>query len=162
MVGVDLTTIDGIGVETAEILVSEYGADLNKFESEKQFVAHLQLAPKQAISGGKPLKKRRQKIKGGRAGQALRTAAVAVQRGKTALAAYYRRISRTKGSSVAAFATARKLATLVFRMLRWGQSYVDIGQSAYEERFKASRLRSLTAAAAQLGYELTKPNAVTA
>lgn len=156
MVGVDLTAIDGIGVETAEILVSEYGTDLSKFETEKQFVAHLQLAPNQAISGGKPIKKRVSRSKGGRAGQALRTAAVTVQRGKTALGAYYRRISRSKGATVAAFATARKLATLVFRLLRWGQSYVDIGQAAYEERYQASRLRSLTATAAQLGYQLTK------
>jgi transposase len=156
MVGVDLTAIDGIGVETAEIMVSEYGTDPGKFETEKQFVAHLQLAPNKAISGGKPIKKRVSRTKGGRAGQALRTAAVTVQRGKTALGAYYRRISRSKGATVAVFATARKLATLVFRLLRWGQSYVDIGQAAYEERHKASQLRSLTATASQLGYQLTK------
>jgi transposase len=44
-------------VETAEILLSEYGRDLHEFETEKQFVKHLRLAPRQAVSGGKPLRK---------------------------------------------------------------------------------------------------------
>jgi hypothetical protein len=29
------------------------------------------------------------------------------------------------GGDVAVFATARKLATLIYRLLRWGQPYVD-------------------------------------
>lgn len=57
MAGVDLTTIDGIGVETAEVILSEYGRDLNRFANEKRFVKHLRLAPRQAVSGGKPLRK---------------------------------------------------------------------------------------------------------
>jgi transposase len=155
MTGVDLTSIDGIGVETAEVVISEYGVDLSKFANERQFVAHLQLAPRQVVSGGKSLKKRRGKTTGTRAGQALRMAATALRNSRTALGAYYRRISRTKGASVAVFATARKLATLLFRMLRWGQQYVDQGQQAYEERFQATRLRSLASTAAQFGYQLT-------
>jgi hypothetical protein len=45
-------------------------------------------------------------------------------------------------------------------MLRWGQSYVDIGQQAYENMYQAVRIRSLTATAAQLGYELIKKTEV--
>jgi hypothetical protein len=162
MVGSDLTSIDGIGVETAEVLVSEYGLDLHRFASEKQFVAHLQLAPRQAVSGGKPLRKRGGKTKGTRAGQALRMAATTVQRGATALGAYYRRIARSKGASVAVFATARKLATLAYRMLRWGQAYVDQGQQAYENRFSQSRIRAMSSTAQQLGYQLIKTEPVSA
>lgn len=50
MVGADLTSIDGIGVETAEVIVSEYGTDLSKFPTERQFVKHLRLAPRQNVS----------------------------------------------------------------------------------------------------------------
>jgi len=57
------------------------------------------------------------------------------------------------------FATARKLATLVYRMLRWGQTYVDIGQQAYERLYEAVRLRTVTSTAAQLGYRLVKTEA---
>lgn len=154
MTGVDLTTIDGIGVETAEAIVSEYGMDLSKFPDEKQFVAHLQLVPRRPVSGGKPLNKRPRKTKGTRVGQALRTAAVGVSRGKTALGAYYRRMSRNKGATIAVFATARKIGTLAYRLLRWGQDYVDEGQQAYEARYEAARMRSLAANADQLGMKL--------
>jgi transposase len=155
MLGNDLTTVDGIGTETAEAIVSEYGIDLDRFASEKEFVSHLQLAPRQAVSGGKPLKKRGRN-KSTRAGQALRMAATAVRRSTSALGAYYRRISRSKGAKVAVFATARKMAQLVYRMLRWGQPYLDQGQRAYEERFQAQRLRSLAATASQFGFQLVK------
>jgi transposase len=162
MVGADLTTIDGVGVETAEVIVSEYGTDLSKFANEKQFVAHMQLVPRQAISGGKPIKKVRRNTTGTRAGRALRMAATGLRQSASALGAYYRRISRGKGANVAVFATARKIATLIYRLLRWGQAYVDEGQQAYQARFEAVRLRSLKATADQLGMQvIPKPAAVT-
>src|SRR5437667_11450315 len=57
--GVDLTGIDAIGVETVQVVLSEYGPDLSRFPSEKQFVSHVTLAPRQALSGGKPVKKKK-------------------------------------------------------------------------------------------------------
>jgi len=51
---------------------------------------------------------------------------------------------------------ARQLGTLVYRMLRWGRQYVDIGQQAYEEQHQAAKLRALVSTAAQLGYHLVK------
>lgn len=153
--GVDLTSIDGVGVETIEVLLSEYGPDLSPFPNEKQFVAHLRLAPSQAISGGKALKKKHKSKADNRAGRALCMAATVMGRSPTALGAYYRRISRTKGAGVAVFATARKIATLIYRLLRWGKPYVDEGQQAYEARFQANRIRSLSVAAAQLGLHIS-------
>ena len=55
---------------------------------------------------------------------------------------------------MAVFATARKLATLIYRLLRWGQPYVE-GAAAYEKRHQQARIKSLTAAAKDLGYQLT-------
>jgi transposase len=156
MLGVDLTTIDGIGVETAEVIISEYGINLSKFPTEREFVSHLQLAPHRPVSGGKVLKKRRHSQKGTRTAEALRNAATTLRKSSSALGAYYRRIARRKDSSIAVFATARKLATYVYRMLRWGQTYVDIGQEAYEQRYQAVRLRTIKTTVAQLGYQLVK------
>jgi transposase len=154
MVGVDITTIDGISVETAEAIVSEYGPDLGKFDQEKQFISHLQLAPRRAISGGKQLPKAQRKTTGTRAGRALRMAATSLRQSSSALGAYYRRISRSKGASVAVFATARKMATLVYRLLRLGKPYLDEGQAAYEARHQANRLRLLVATASQFGLQV--------
>src|SRR6266852_3581116 len=59
MSGVDLTGIDAIGVGTVEVVLSEYGPDLSRFPTEKQFVSHVTLAPHKPTSGGKPVKKKR-------------------------------------------------------------------------------------------------------
>ncbi len=152
--GEDLTALDAIGVETAQVVVSEYGTDLSVFPGEKQFIAHVLLAPKQAISGGKPVKKKRRGSASSRVSAALRMAALSLRHSPTALGAYYRQIARHKGADVAVFATARKLATLIYRLLRWGSHYVDEGAEAYEKRYREARLRRLASLATGLGYQL--------
>jgi transposase len=154
MGGVDVTQIDAIGVESVEVVLSEYGPDLSRFPTEKQFVAHVTLAPKVPKSGGKPLKKRRRHSASSRVAAALRMAALSLRHSPSALGAYYRSLARRLGGDVAVFATARKLATLIYRLLRWGQPYVDEGAEAFEKRYQQQRLRSLIAKAKELGYQL--------
>ena len=155
MSGVDLTAIDGIGVETAEIVLSEYGPALEQFPAEKQFVSPLRPAPRVPKSGGKPLRGKRQGApSGGRASQVLRTAATSLKHSQSALGAYYRRMSRQKDANVAVFATARKLAQWIYRLLRHGQEYVDQGAAAYEKSYREARIHRLHQTAHQLGYQL--------
>ncbi len=153
--GVDLLHIDGIGAGAAVTILTEIGPDLSAFPTEKKFVAWLRLCPRVPVSGGKPIRKRRNSLGASRIGGVLRMGSLTLQRSKTALGAYFRRIARHKGAAVAVFATARKLATLVYRMLRYGQPYTDIGEAAYEAAFANRRLAALNNAAKSLGYTLT-------
>ena len=159
MSGVDITQIDAIGVETVEVVLSEYGSDLSRFPTEKQFVSHVTLAPHVPKSGGKPLKKKKRNSASTRVAAALRMAALSLRHSQTALGAYYRKLAQRLGGDVAVFATARKLAALIYRLLRWGQPYVDEGAAAYENRYRQQRIKSLTAKAKELGYQLTAANA---
>src|SRR5947199_6270152 len=59
MSGADATQIDAIGVETIEVIISEYGPDLSRFPTEDEFVSHATLAPRVPRSGGKPVKKKK-------------------------------------------------------------------------------------------------------
>jgi transposase len=152
--GVDLTRIDGISAGTAQIVLTEIGSSVASFPSEDHFASWLRLCPRTPISGGKPLKKRRNGLGANRISGALRMAATSLQRSKTALGAAFRRIARHKGGAVAVFAIARKLSQLIYRMLRHGQDYVDIGEKAYEAQFEARRLASLKEAARGLGFTL--------
>lgn len=152
--GVDLTSIDAIGVETVLVVVSEYGATLSDFPTEKQFVSHATLAPHRSFSGGKPVKKKRRNTASTRVAAALRMAALSLRNSATALGAYYRKIARSRGGDVAVFASARKLATLIYRLLRWGQPYVDEGVEAFEKRYQETRFKRMKAQAKELGYEL--------
>jgi hypothetical protein len=49
----------------------------------------------------------------------------------------------------------RIVVTLIYRLLRWGQPYVDQGSAAYEHRYLQQRIKNLIAKATDLGYELT-------
>ena len=100
------------------------------------------------------LKKKRNAVGATRLAGVLRMCATCLERSQTALGAQFRRISRRKGRAVAIFAMARKLAILIYRMLRYGQDYVDQGVEAYEEQFKKRRLHSLITTAKQMGYEI--------
>ncbi len=160
--GVDLTRIDGISTGTAQLILSEFGLDLQKFPTERHFVSWLRLCPRTAISGGKPLKKKRNVMGATRIAGALRMAAVTLVRSKSALGGAYRRKSRQKGATVAVFAMARTLAQLVYRAIRYGQEYVDIGQEAYEAQFADKRMYGLRQAARSLGYTLTPSTELTA
>jgi hypothetical protein len=120
MSGVDLTGRDAIGVETVQVVLSEYGPDLSRFPTEKQFVSHVTLVSHKPMSGGQPVRKCRRSSASTRVAAALRMAAVTLRNSATALGAYYRKMARRLGGDVAVFATARKLATLIYRLLRWG------------------------------------------
>ncbi|HEY6392704.1 MAG TPA: transposase, partial [Bryobacteraceae bacterium] len=154
MSGVDLTAIDAIGVGVVQVLLSEYGPDLSCFPTEKQFVSHVALAPKKPMSGGKPVKKKKQGSASSRVSQVFRNAAMSLRNSKTALGAYFRHIAQRLGLDIAAFATARKLATLSYCLLRWGHAYVDEGAEAYEKRYQTARVNRLFTAASQLGLQL--------
>lgn len=155
MSGVDLTAIDALGVETVSVVLSEYGPDLTQFPSEKHFVSHVRLAPHTPITGGKPVKKKKKPgSASARVGAALRMAALSLRHSQTALGGYYRQVARRAGADVAVFATARKLAQFIYRLLRWGQPYVDEGAAAYEKRYHQARVQRLATTAKGLGYNL--------
>ena len=123
----------------------------------------LRLLPRTAVSGGKPLPTKKTKgIAASHEAWVLRMAAVALQRSRTALGAAFRRTARRKCHSVAVFALARKLATLVYQMLRYGRDKVDIGKKAYEMRLHLQPIASIGAAASSLGYELVPQEPVPA
>jgi hypothetical protein len=72
-------------------------------------------------------------------------AALSLRNSATALGAYYRRIARRISGDVPVFATAQKLATLIYRLVRWGRPYVGEGAEAFERRYQQIRITALLA-----------------
>jgi len=50
---------------------------------------------------------------------------------------------------------AHMLARLVYRMLRYGQQYVDKGMTFYEDKYRQHQIRSIEKKAKDLGFTLT-------
>ena len=80
--------------------------------------------------------------------------AVTLGRSQTALGAYYRRLAYRVGKAKAVTATARKLAVLVYRVLRGDISYQDPGADVYETKHRDRTLRNLRHRAEKLGFSL--------
>jgi transposase len=154
MSGTDATQIHAVGVETVEVVLSEYGPDLSRFPTEKHFVSHATLAPHVCKSGSKPVKKKKRNSASSRVAGSLRMAALALKHSDTALGAFHRHTANRLGADVAVFASARKIATLIYRLFRWGQPYIDEGSQAYETRYQRQRVQNLMRKTKQLGYQL--------
>jgi transposase len=151
--GVDLTVIEGIDEATALVILSEIGTDMSKWPSAKHFVSWLGLCPQHQGSAGK-VKSRRVRRGANRAARALRLAGQGCHHAKNALGAFYRRIQARCGGGKAVVATARKIATRVYQLLKYGQDYVRQQVAAYEEAFRARQLKGLARKAGELGYQL--------
>ena len=153
LTGTDLTLIHGIGPSIALSLISECGTDLSKWPTEKHFASWLCLSPGCKISGGKVLSSRTRKSSSRLASQ-LRLAACNVGRTETALGAFYRRLAARIGKAKAVTATARKLAILFYRTMRFGMQYQDPGVDQYEQRYRERVVKQLQRRAAHFGFSL--------
>jgi transposase len=151
--GVDLFAIPGLAADTLLILASEVGFDMTPWKTEKHFASWLGVCPGTKRSGGKVLQNKT-KRNPNRATQAFRTAAASLYRSQTALGAFFRRIKSRSGGQQAVTATAHKLARIYYAMLTHGTTYLELGQKAYEQRFKERRIDHLKVQAKSLGFQL--------
>lgn len=150
MMGVDLTAIPTIGVDTALVIASEIGPDLSRFPTSQHFCSWLGVAPPTRISGGRKLSGAGPKVLN-RAAQALKQAASNARNDKSFIGASHRaRLSRMD-TSCAIKATAHQVARLIYVMLTKGQPYVERGIEAFEERSKERQIRALLSKARKLG-----------
>ncbi|MGA2185615.1 MAG: transposase [Bryobacteraceae bacterium] len=151
--GVDLTRIDGIKVMTVQTIIAEAGLDMGKWPTEDHFVSWIGFAPHNEVSSGKVLNKKTRKVKS-RLATALRTAASTLRKSESYLGAQFRRLRTRLGPPRAIAAMGAKLARLVYRMLKYGQEYVDKGTALYEENHRQQQIRLPAKKAAQHGFTL--------
>jgi transposase len=151
--GVDLTQIDGIGAYTALKIAAEVGTDMRRWPSAQHFTSWLTLAPKNKVSGGRLLSSQTQPS-ANRAATAFRLAAASLGRTQTALGAFYRRLAARIGQPQAVTATARKLAALVYHVLKGDFVYRDPGADIYDAQQRERQLRQLRQRATRLGFTL--------
>jgi len=90
-----------------------------------------------------------------RTATAFRIAASTLRRSDSYLGAQFRHFRTRLGAPKAITAMAHKLAVLFYRMLRYGQEYVDRGQQFYEDKYRQQQIALLNRQAAQLGLVVT-------
>lgn len=149
----DASQLTGLTDYTFMRLMAETGTDMSPWPTEKHFVSWCNLAPWDK-SSGKKRNTRKRKINN-RTGQIFREVVPSVGRSKyLALGGFYRRIKSRHGPKVANKATARKIAVLYYRLMKYGFDYVEQGLEAYENKYKEKMISNLKKKAKQYGMEI--------
>lgn len=135
IVGVNLTSITGLGPNVILQIISEVGTDMSKFPSAKHFAAYLGFVPRNKITGGVIISSKTDRTKS-RAAQAFKKVIPSISRGDTALAGFYHRIAARSGTGKAIVATCRKLSEAFYNTIVFGKEYVEEGNKKYKERLE--------------------------
>jgi transposase len=150
-----ITSIPGIGIPTAEVIISEIGDDMTRFPTPGNLASWAGVCPGHHESA------RRTKSSKTRPGNrwlkgALGAATLSIARHPgTFLHVKYQRLARSRGKSKAVVAIEHTLLTTVWTMLTNGTLYDEPGPDYYTrrnpERAKHRAIRQLEA----LGYHVT-------
>jgi len=153
--GVDLTQIVGLNVLSVLTIVSEIGLDMSRWRNVKAFCAWLGLCPRNKISGGKVLDSRTAHVIN-RVSILLRIVAPTIGKTETWLGDFHRRMRGRLGPAGANTATARKLACIIYHLLKYKEDYIDVDRLVFLEKVRQQRLNRLRKQAKELGMELTR------
>ena len=150
---VDVTSIYGISNATALQILSETGSDLSKWETDKHFVSWLNLCPNNKITGGKLISSSVMKKKAGNATQAFRAAANTIQKSDHWLGDYFRRMKSKGGNKYAVLATAGKIATIYYKIVRYKEEFKPLDLEQYQQKYKQAKIAYLERALKRLKGE---------
>ena len=151
--GVDVLNIYGISETVALEILAETGTDLSKWPTESQYVSWLNLCPNRKISGGKLISSKLLKKKPNLASQAFRMAANSLKLSENWLGDYFRRKRSKGGQKYAIVATARKLAIIYYRMVRYKEAFTPFDYDQYKQKYRLSKIASLQKALNRLQNE---------
>lgn len=141
--GIDLSAIPGVGHNFLLHFLAEVGTTVEAFPRAANFVAWLRLAPKNKISGGKTLSSRAPKTNQ-TITQAFKHCANAIGRANAgALSSFFKRIAAKKGWNAAVTATARKLAVIVWNMLKHKAQFQYHGTQDYEQVQRNNKIKKI-------------------
>jgi transposase len=150
--GVDLTQVPGLAGNVLD-LYGEIGSDMSRWASPAQFVSWLALCPDNDISGGRTLWRGMRKCKN-RAAGIFRMAAYSLHRSRTPLGDFLRRMKGRLGPAGAITATARKIAVMVYTMVKNQVEYDETRWAEYEIQRQKRIEKKLHRQARRLGYQL--------
>jgi transposase len=137
-----LMTIPGVDMLVAVGLSAAIG-DIARFPAPERLVAYLGLNPSVRQSGDGPAYHGRITKQGrGHARGMLVEAAWAAARSPGPLRAFFLRISARRGQNVAVVATARKLAVLIWHLLRKNEDYAWVRPGRHARKLRSLELRA--------------------
>lgn len=156
-----LDAIPGVGVDVAQAILAELGADMSRFPSAAHAASWAGLAPGKNESAGRNQSSR---VSPGRRflKQMLVQAAHGAGTSKNNyLSALFRRLTARRGKKRAAIAVARTILVIAYHMIRNGTTYTDLGPDYLSQRDDQQVKQRLVKRLEQLGLKVTTEPIVT-
>lgn len=150
IVGVDLTEIDGLDEASVLTIISVVGLNMHKWPTAEHFVSWLNLAARPRKSGGKVLGHQK-RFTNNVATQAFRLAAQTLHKSNSSLGSLYRRLASRKSSAKAIKAVARRIAIILYNMIKKQTKYNPKVVVIDEEKIRARKIARLQKEAEKVG-----------
>jgi transposase len=147
-----LTTIPGISSLAAEVMVSEIGIDMSRFQTEGHLISWAGLCPGNDQSAGK---RRSNRMKNGAPWlktTLIQCAWAATRKKESYLQAQFLRIRSRRGPKKAIGAVAASILTAAYHMLKNGTLYQDLGANHFDKRDKGKQVLRLVNRLQNLGF----------
>ena len=150
-----LTTVPGVDRRTAEVVVAEVGTDRGRFPTAGHLASWAGMCPGNHESAGK--RKTGRTTKGDRwLRAALVQAAWAASHTKgTYLQAQYHHLARRRGRKRALVAVAHTLPGIIYRLLKDGTTYRELGPDHLDRQDPERLAQRLVKRLERLGHKVT-------
>lgn len=149
-----LTTIPGVSSLAAEVIVSEIGIDMSRFETDGHLISWAGLCPRNDESAGKRRSNRMKKGAPWLKTTLIQCAWAASRTKGSYLQAQYLRIRSRRGAKKAIGAVAASMLTAAYHMLKDGTLYQDLGANHFVNRDKGKQAIRLVNRLQSLGYNV--------
>jgi transposase len=151
-----IQTLPGISEVSASAILAEIGADMSQFPDEAHLSSWAGVCPGNSESAGKRKSGKTRKgnsfLKG-----ALTEAAWAASRTKgSAYYTFYNNLAKRIGRKKALVAVAHRMLIDIYRVLKTGEPYQDVGAKVADERAIQRRERSMIRSLEKAGYSVTR------
>jgi transposase len=150
-----LLPVPGLDRLTIDVVIAETAADMGCFGSPAQLASWAGLCPGNHESAGKRRRVGTHPVTSGCGVPWSRPPAPPPAPRAPYFAAQYRQIARRRGPNKAAVAVAHSLLDLIWRLLRSGECFQDLGDDFFDRRDPEREARRLVHQLQQLGYSVT-------
>jgi transposase len=147
-----LTTIPGVSVLSAEIILAEIGRDMRRFPTAGHLISWAGLCPRNDESAGKRRSTRMRKGAPWLKTTLVQCAWAASRTKASYLQAQFHRLRARRGAKKAIGALAASILTTAYHMLISGELYRDLGPDHFDRWAKARQTSRLVARLQNLGY----------
>lgn len=155
--GTDLTQLAGVGPSVALSFLATVGPDVSAWPTENHFASWLGLSPNPQISADYRKKGKTKLVKNLLACD-LKTAGMTGQRTDSFLGAFHRRLKVRVGPAKAKNAAARKMAIILYRLVKYGRQAIKFSAEQYDQIYQERKLANLKRQAVKMGFNLVAAN----